>query len=145
MASLKPKFIMNTNQQVVSSYPLTASGINEVMKDLQAMPQFELEAEAAELKSNFKGWMAGRFELSPKQLTFLNGIDETTTTLTSQACSFALANGLPIYLEKGSKAVVAQEKGQMKIIRAISNLNAGSSSDGNVTVGGYVTIQISYV
>lgn len=62
MASLKPKFVMNTNQQVVSSYPLTASGINEVMKDLQAIPQFELEAEAAELKSNFKGWMAERFD-----------------------------------------------------------------------------------
>ena len=136
---------MNTNQQVVNNYALDASGINEVMKDLQAIPQFELQAEAAELNSNFKGWMVEHFELSAKQLTFLNGIDETTTTLTAQACSFALANGLPIYLEKGSKAVVAQDKGQMKIIRAISNLNAGSGSDGSVSVGGYVTIQISYV
>jgi hypothetical protein len=136
---------MNTNQQVVNSYPLSASGINEVMKDLQAIPQFELEAEAAKLNSNFKGWMAGHFELSPKQVAFLNGIDETTTTLTAQTCSFALANGLPIYLEKGEKELIPGVKGQMKIIRAISNLNASSSSDGNVSVGGYVTIQINYV
>lgn len=136
---------MNTNHAVVTSYPLSASGINEVMKDLQAIPQFELQAEAAKLSSNFKGWMAEHFELSSKQLTFLNAIDETTTLLTAQACSFALANGLPIYLEKGDKELVPGVKGQMKIIRAISNLNAGSASDSSVSVGGYVTIQISYV
>ncbi|MFP5080838.1 hypothetical protein [Pedobacter sp. JCM 36344] len=136
---------MNTDQLVANTYPLTASGINDVMKNIQEMPPFELKAEAVELAADFKGWMAAHFELTAKQLVFLNGIDETTTTLTAQACSFALANGLPIYLEKGVKSMIEEEKPQMKIIRALSNLNANSGSDGNFSVGGYVTIQISYV
>jgi hypothetical protein len=144
LKNLNP-LIMNANQQIVNSYPLTASGINDVMKELQELPPFELKAEAALLAVNFKAWMAEHFELTAKQVGFLNAIDETTTTLTAQACSFALANGLPIYLEKGVKAMIEEEKPQMKIIRAISNLNANSSSDGNFSVGGYVTIQISYI
>jgi hypothetical protein len=79
---------MNTNQLVANSYALTASGINDAMKELQEMPQFELQAEADELASNFKGWMAAHFELTAKQLVFLNAIDSATTTLTAQACSF---------------------------------------------------------
>jgi hypothetical protein len=136
---------MNTNQLVANSYPLTASGINDAMNELQQMPQFELQAEADQLASDFKGWMAAHFELNAKQLVFLNAIDAATTTLTAQACSFALANRLPIYLEKGIKATIEEEKPQMKIIRATSNLSSNSNSDGKFSVGGYVTIQISYV
>jgi hypothetical protein len=136
---------MNTNQLVVNTYPLTATGINDVMKEIQELPEFELQAEAAQLAKNFKGWMAERFDLSAKQLVFLHGIDAATTTLTAQACSFALANRLPIYLEKGPKNVIEEEKPQMKIIRAMSNLSSNSGSDGKFSVGGYVTIQINYI
>ena len=136
---------MNTTQLVVNSFPLTASGINDVMKELQEMPRFELLAEAANLAANFKGWMAEHFQLNAKQLVFLNAIDEATTTLTAQACSFALANGLPIYLEKGVKAIIAEEEPQKKIIRTVSNLHSNSASNGESAVGGYVTIQINYI
>lgn len=136
---------MNTNQMVANTYPFNANGINDAMKELQALPEFELQAEAAQLANNFKGWLSEHFELSAKQLDFLHGIDAATTTLTAQACSFALANRLPIYLEKGPKAIIEEEKPIMKIIRAMSNLNSSSGSDGKFSVGGYVTIQISYI
>jgi len=136
---------MNTTQLVVNSFPLTASGINDVMKELQEMPRFELLAEAANLAADFKGWMAEHFQLNAKQLVFLNAIDEATTTLTAQACSFALANGLPIYLEKGVKAIIAEEEPQKKIIRTVSNLHSNSASNGESAVGGFVTIQINYI
>lgn len=115
------------------------------MKELQQMPEFELQAEAGQLAADFKGWMAAHFELDAKQVQFLNAIDAATTTLTAQACSFALANRLPIYLEKGVKAMIEEEKPHMKVIRAMSNLSSKSGSDGNFSVGGYVTIQINYV
>jgi hypothetical protein len=136
---------MNTTQLVENSFPLTASGINDVMKELQEMPRFELLAEAANLAADFKGWMAAHFQLNAKQLVFLNAIDEATTNLTAQACSFALANGLPIYLEKGPKANIAEEEPQKKIIRTVSNLHSNSTSNGESAVGGYVTIQINYI
>jgi hypothetical protein len=41
--------------------------------------------------------------------------------------------------------MIEEEKPQMKIIRATSNLNSNSGSDGKFSVGGYVTIQINYV
>ena len=136
---------MNTTQLVVNSFPLTASGINDVMKELQELPRFELLAEAANLAADFKGWMTVHFQLNAKQLVFLNAIDEATTSLTAQACSFALANGLPIYLEKGVKAIIAEEEPQKKIIRTVSNLHSNSASNGESAVGGYVTIQINYI
>lgn len=135
---------MMNNQLVVNSHPFTAQGIADVMTELHGLPEFELQAAAGTLLANFKGWMAQTFDLNAKQVDFLNKIDETTTSLISNACSFALANRLPIYLEKGVKAIIEEEKPQLKIIRAISNLTSNSSSDGRCSAGGYVTIQISY-
>jgi len=136
---------MMNSQLAANTTSLTGAGITKLMNELQRMPQFELEAEANKLHTNFKSWMTSNFELNAKQNNFLNRIDETTTNLIAHACSFALANKLPIYLEKGEKTNVHEEKPQLKIIRAISNLTANSSSNGRAAAGGYVTIQISYV
>lgn len=135
---------MMNNQLVVDSHPFTVQGVMDLTTETQRLPEFELQATASKVAANFKGYMAETFNLSAKQLEFLNRIDETTTSLISNACSFAIANRLPIYLEKGVKAIIEEEKPQLKIIRAISNLTSNSSSDGRCSAGGYVTIQISY-
>ena len=135
---------MMNNQLVANSHPFTAQGVTDVTTELHGRSAFELLAAAAKVAANFKGFMAETFDLNTKQVEFLNGIDETTTSLIASACSFAIANSLPIYLEKGVKAIIEEEKPQLKIIRAISNLTSNSSSDGRCSAGGYVTIQISY-
>lgn len=129
---------------IEAGYSFTQHGVNALLEELYQLPQFELKAEADYMRSNFREWMTTRFELKPSQLHYLENMNEQTANLTATACSFALANNLPIYVEKPANSGKDEEEPVFKGIQAKTNLRAKSGSDGSAGVGGHVTISIAY-
>ncbi len=135
---------MNQNC-TVATYAFTQTGVDALLQEIYDLPKFERNAEAEFMLSNFQDWMAAHFELKPSQLNFLKNLNAETLSLTAAACSFALANQLPIYLEKQAKITPDPEpEPPFKTLRTSSNLKSNSANDGSWSVSGYVTVSIGY-
>ena len=126
-----------------TKYPLTNEGVQQLLNELYELPQPELQAEADALSTDFRGWVIRHFDLTERQINYLNEMNQKTVDFTAAECSFAMENRLPILLDKAEK-LETNEDPPFKWGETKSNLTAGSGSDGRATVGGDVTIKISY-
>ncbi|MGY4383065.1 hypothetical protein ACVWYN_000084 [Pedobacter sp. UYP24] len=134
---------MNQNC-TMANYAFSQSGVDALLQEIYQLPKFELKAEAESMLLNFQEWMAARFDLKPSQLNFVKNLNAETLALTATACSFALANQLPIYLEKQVKETTNPETDPFKTLKTSSNLKSSSANDGSWVVSGYVTVSIGY-
>lgn len=121
----------------------TQAGVDELLKELYQLPNFELQEEADAMAADFRQWVATRFDLKDNQQDYLKHLDDQTVKLTGNACGFALANRLPIYVEKPVNQT-KDEDPPFKNLRTSTNLRSKSAKDGSSAVGGHVTVEISY-
>ena len=121
--------------------PLTPAGFQALQTELYALPDSELHAESILIKYDFRNWIVTHFILEPSQVVFLDSLPASAITFLADSTSVAVANKLPIYLEKQESPIVPMGN---KFIRPKDELEGTASADGSFTVSGQLTIEIGY-
>lgn len=121
--------------------PFSQPGFELLQTELYALDDVLLQLEADAIAINFKAWMNQHFELSVKQLTFLNLIDQKAVYFLEMQTSFAVANRLPITLQKTED----DDEKTGKVIKPKSKFTVTADSAGKLSVEGDLEIQIYYL
>ncbi|MES2828431.1 MAG: hypothetical protein V4687_09760 [Bacteroidota bacterium] len=128
---------------VENGKPFTQNGAEELLKTNSKLSEYELQLETAALRADFREYVATRFAMKDSQRNFLNNLDDQTVAHAATVCSIAMANRLPIFIEKPvSKR--HDEIPPFKTLSIVSNLRTESANDGSSAASGYVTVVISY-
>ena len=80
--------------------PLTNAGAEELMIQLYALSQMDLQVEANAAGADFPLWIKSHFELTTSQITYLDQIDELWLDNAATETKYFLENRLPISLNK---------------------------------------------
>lgn len=81
-------------------FPLTTAGAQDLLNELYALPDAELQLEADAAGADFRLWTKNHFELSETQITYLDGIDQRWIDDAQVETKYFLENRLPIALFK---------------------------------------------
>jgi len=125
----------------MNKQPLTPAGFQALQTELYALSESELHEQSILIKYDFKNWIVAHFILEPSQVDFLNALPTSCITFLADSTSVAVANKLPIYLEKQDNPITPMGN---KFIRPKDELEGTASSDGSFTVDGQLTIEIGY-
>jgi len=109
--------------------PLTPTGVSEFVSQLYALPDVFVAAEAEQVAADFRLWLAGRFELTPRQQDFItHGLDAAFIDFVQARIPFAFLNRLPVsYTVMGQAPDEEEEEEWGKIIEGIENTSQTSS------------------
>lgn len=121
--------------------PFTNVGFTNLQAVLYALPNEQLFIVADSIDLNFKQWMNDHFELEVTQVQFLASLDNRSIQFLGSQTSIAVANRLPITLQKTGN----DDDKTGKIIRPKSNFTATDSVNGTYQVMGDLTIEIVYL
>lgn len=122
--------------------PFDQTGLQTVLQDLYALPQNQLNEQANALRTLPKQWISMHFELDSDQASFLNGMPEQTVRFLGDQGSFAIENKLPIDLDKQEPPAAASKPD--KYFKPKSTLYSQTNSNGIITSGGKLIIEVSY-
>lgn len=123
--------------------PFTPAGFRALQVQLYQLDDTLLQLEADAIAQHFEQWFFNHFDVSLNQLAFLNEIEPKALSFTAQQTSFAVANRLPVILEKEPEEEVEDKTG--KVIKPQSRFTVTAGSDGNMVVEGELLIQIYYL
>lgn len=124
-------------------YPFTNAGFIDLQIQLYAMTDVELKAEAQIIQSDFINWMENNFDLSNKQVFFLENLDTRVTQLVSFLTSFAVENRRPISLHKEDPPPDDNDQG--KILKPKSTLSASAGLREPFNATGQLEIHVQYI
>lgn len=122
--------------------PFTNIGFANLQSELYKGPDEQLFLEAEAIKLDFKKWMYNQFELEPSQLKFLSELVPSMIVHLSEQTSFAVANRLPVTLNKSEEGKEGDKPG--KIINSKSNFSASAGTSIPFLAEGDLTIEILY-
>lgn len=123
-------------------FPFTPDGALAMCQHFFKLTDAELEAAAEKLGQDFPSWVQENFDLSERQVEYLNNIAPKVLRFMAANASFALGNRLLIVLAKeGAKKTQLQES---KLTKPESKLAANISPDGTFTAEGEFVITITY-
>lgn len=121
--------------------PFTCKGFQDLQDQLYLQSDDALMQEAKKIQDDFTSWMDEHFELRQTQLLYLISIDKRVLMLIAFETSFAIANRLPIRLNKGE---AFNDEQQGKIIWPKSTIVAFSGDKGQYFAKGALEINIEY-
>ncbi|MES2418331.1 MAG: hypothetical protein V4541_09090 [Bacteroidota bacterium] len=81
-------------------FSLTNAGAQELIDELYALPQTELQVEADAAGADFRSWVKSHFELSQTQVQYLDQVDQRWIEDAAEESKYFLENRLPIVLFK---------------------------------------------
>jgi hypothetical protein len=90
---------------------------------------------------DFKNWVIDRFDFTSDQINFLYGLPEESVSFMASNASFAIANKLPIVLEKDDAPISLRGN---KFIRPKSELSSSATDGGSFEAEGQLIIEIGY-
>lgn len=122
-------------------YPLTEAGAAEKLRELYALSDPLLAAEAASIASNFKTWMKNNFSLTPEQNAYIDGMNTTATTHYGSACSLCFIERLPILL---TYPPAPAAPGYTKWTEGNNKIVVSTNANGDLEVSGEMEFVISY-
>lgn len=122
--------------------PFDQAGLQAVLQALYALPQNELNEQADALRTLPKQWINNHFELDNDQSSFLNSMPEQTIRFLGDQGSFAIENSLPIDLDKQEPSLA--ERKPDKYFKPKSTLYSQTNSNGLISAGGRLIIEVSY-
>lgn len=125
----------------MNKQPLTPAGFQALQTELYALPAPELHAQSILIKYDFINWVVAHFILEPSQVDFLNDLPASGITFLADSCSVAVANKLPIYLEKEENPITPMGA---KFIRPKDEMEGTASANSSFSVDGKLTIEIGY-
>lgn len=119
------------------SQPFTPAGVQDKQDELYALPDPELHAEAAIIRSDFRNWVKANFTLDATQDSYLDNLPDTFVN--PMACDTALAVHfrLPIVLvlfgpPSASKLIRTQPS--FEYVFNPTSPGDGTSATGNLTI-----------
>lgn len=125
----------------MEKFPFTPLGVSSALDYLYKLPDNELQAEATSIRSDFKGWINQKFDLSSSQSLFLSNIEKRTSQYYGDQCSFCFVDRLPIILDYPAPP---STPGYAKWIEATSSIKASSDGNGNNLASGELIFKIIY-
>ncbi len=87
----------------MEKFPLTQSGLQQLLAQLYQLPDSELSAEAASAAADFRKWLGEKFDLEPSQLLYLSAVSDEFIADASQQTRYFLLGRKPIELSKQEK------------------------------------------
>ncbi|RYF25072.1 MAG: hypothetical protein EOO42_04510 [Flavobacteriales bacterium] len=125
----------------MKKFPFNNEGFQALQANFYQLSDEELNHEALQIEANFTQWVETNFYLDEKQVSYLGAIDARVQRLLAFNTSFAIANRLPIALNK-TENDTKDEQG--KIIWPESSLTAISGGADGFTARGSLAINIRY-
>lgn len=80
--------------------PLTPLGVQQLLSQLYALSDPELQQEAQQAGNDFKAWISSHFELAPHQAAYLDSLPEAFVSVVSEKTNFYLVTRKPISLKQ---------------------------------------------
>jgi uncharacterized protein YjdB len=126
--------------------PFTNAGVEDLMTQLYALPQVELEVEANAAGADFPLWIKEHFELTASQIDYLDEIDEMWLQNAATETKYFLENRLPISLTKASPPSHRGERDddRGKLITLDKNEASSYSEENGYTASETLTFSITY-
>jgi hypothetical protein len=126
--------------------PFDEAGLQSLLSDLYALPEEQLQEESLALKQQPKLWVNGHFALDQKQLDFLAQLPHSTAQFIGDQGSFAIANRLPVTLQKKHEPKPKTNAGddQDKFFKLEGNLASGTDNHGIPQASGELHINVTY-
>ncbi|SEL41601.1 hypothetical protein [Parapedobacter koreensis] len=124
----------------MGKFEFSQAGLQELLMQLYALSDSELEVVADSAATDFTGWVLNYFELSPSQVAFLQSLNPQFIVASGVDTAVVLRHRLPINLIKPESAAVRPQTD--KLIRRESNLEETSTGSGTVTASGVLTFEI---
>jgi hypothetical protein len=125
----------------MNKLPFTQEGVNQLLQDLYSLPASELKDQSILVHYDFKNWVIDRFDFTSDQINFLYGLPEESVSFMASNASFAIANKLPIVLEKDDAPISLRGN---KFIRPKSELSSSATDGGSFEAEGQLIIEIGY-
>lgn len=125
----------------MNKFPFTQAGVDQLLEDLYSLPSGELKDQSILVHYDFKNWVFDRFDFTSSQIDFLYGLPEESISFMATNASFAIANKLPIILEKESTPISLRGN---KFIRPKSELSSSATESGSFQADGQLIIEIGY-
>ncbi|RZK51249.1 MAG: hypothetical protein EOO91_21100 [Pedobacter sp.] len=125
----------------MKKFTFNNEGFQALQSELHQLSDEDLAKEALQIEANFTQWVGTNFYLDESQLSYLGAIDPRAQRLLAFNTGFAIANRLPISLNKMENAT---EEEQGKIIWPKSSLTATSGGRDGFTASGELEINIRY-
>ena len=127
----------------MSKFPLTTAGVQDLMNELYALPQSELQLEADAIGADFRLWVKNHFELSETQIVYLDGIDERWVNDAAEATKHFLENRLPIGFFK-AQAKKSEDGDRGKLLDLDKRSISSFSEEEGYLLSEKLTYTISY-
>lgn len=126
-------------------FPLTTAGVQELINELYAMPDPELQLEADAIGANFRMWVKSHFELSATQIQYLDQIDERWITNAATESKYFFENRLPIALIKDVLSRIdGADEDRGKLLDLDKKSNSSYSQEGGYEENETLSYTISY-
>lgn len=85
--------------------PFTPSGLGDLLSQIYALPNPQVQQEAAACAANFRLWMENNFILNESQLDFLEDIDDRFIAIAASEVQHFISSRLPISLIKAEESM----------------------------------------
>lgn len=129
----------------MNKFPLTSEGASELLDELYALPQSDLQTEADAAGNDFPLWTKTHFELDSSQEDYLNNIDPQWIEVAAEETKHALENRLPIVLNKDTTQKSGEEGGDRgKLLDLDKNKKSSFSPEDGFSETGSLTYTITY-
>lgn len=123
------------------SYPLTQRGAAELIAYLYSLPDSDLQAEAAAIKSDFKTWITKHFTLTSDQKSYLASMANSATQYFGEQCSFCFIHRLNVSLDYPAPPAPT---GYGKWTESTSSTKLITNSTGNEEASGELKFTMVY-
>lgn len=124
-------------------FPLTTQGVQDLLAQLYAFSNAELNEEADALTLDFKRWIKKHFDLLPHQEKFLIDLNENFSNYSSIRSGFALRNRLKIeFITPTDIRRTTEEEG--KRIKSLDNTTQSTNETDNSGAGGSMIFEVTY-
>lgn len=126
--------------------PFDETGLQQLLTELYALPDFELSEQAFAFRNHTKLWINGKFDLDPQQLAFLQEMSPAAINFLAQQGGFAIENRLPVTLVKTHQSAEPSQDPpkQDKWFTTSSSLNTAIDGNGHTVPGGTLQLEVVY-
>ena len=124
----------------MEKFPFTSEGAAELVAALYALPDAELQMEAAEANADFGLWLVKHFAFEPSQVAYLGSMSPTLLSFMGAQVAMAMRHRLKLELVKPLNKGLRDSK----LIETKSKIDAEGDDSGGENADGSVIIEISY-
>lgn len=130
----------------MQKFPFTDSGLQDLLAQLYALDDQQLQQQAQAMAEDFPGWLQEHFLFEQDQLDFLAGLPQSFIQSAAADCSYCAANRLPINMVKDQQRSDPPAEGEDrgKLIDLDKKSSARFSPAESFRASGSLTITISY-